>query len=54
MAKQIHNPALNILQTKAFQHMKFSSTGDKTHFTLVTHTGANNPWYQKEGFWKQY
>ena len=51
MAKQIQSTSFDILQEKVFQHMKFSSTGEKTHFSLITHTGATNPWYEKEGLW---
>jgi hypothetical protein len=54
MAKQISSSALTIFQEKAFKHMTYSSTGDKTHFSLITRTGAHNPWYEKEGLWKQY
>ena len=54
MAKTIASNNLITFQTKAHEHMAHSSTGVKTHFSLITRTDARNPWYEKEGIWKQY
>jgi hypothetical protein len=51
MDKQIQRSSIDLLQAKAYDHMKFSSVGDKTHFSIITPTNAKNPWYEKVGFW---
>ena len=45
---------LTTFQIKAHEHMAHSSTSTKTHFAIITRTGARHPWYEKEGIRQQY
>jgi hypothetical protein len=54
MTKQISDPNLAILQEEAFHYIKTIGLSEKMHFSLISHTGAKNVWYEKDRLWKQF